>query len=93
MERENLLKRYRQVHEKKNVKKEESDTKIISFCPPISQGACMSSHGRSTVLYGSNLCLLLTAFLCICFMYCIHAIYISIVFVLCWLYYIAQLSG
>ena len=40
MERENLLKRYRQVHEKKNVKKEESDTKMISFFPPISQGTC-----------------------------------------------------
>ena len=51
MERENLLKRYRQVHEKKNVKKEESDTKMISFCPPISQGTCTE---WPLTQYGSN---------------------------------------
>ena len=38
LERENLLKRYRQVHEKNNVKKEGGDTKLASFCPPVSQG-------------------------------------------------------
>ena len=56
MERENLLKRYRQVHEKKNVKKEESETKMISFCPPISQGTCtewpLTQYGSNTMLNG-----------------------------------------